>query len=102
MNEAQAHALYEADRLGVPQIKGQTHDNLGGRGRCALGVLMDCGLADSLQNLPVEWTLLPCPSCGKTQEDWPFFNEAQIVAHLNDHHDFTFSEIARKLGPDSA
>ena len=92
MNARAAEALYEAERQGVRQIFGQSQD-IGG-GRCAGSVLNAAGEYMSLRRRVVDG----CPAC----ERWkgPAL-EDHLVIHLNDHHRFTFSEIARKLGPDS-
>ena len=99
MNEAGANALYEADRKGVRQITGATRDWNGGR--CAIGVLGDAGVV-------LYARVSGCPLCGQAGLhqgvagllDLRFEND--LVVHFNDHHGLTFSEIARKLGPDAA
>ena len=100
MDAAAAEALYEADRNGVRQITGEIRDSKGGR--CAVGVLQD-----ALGLLPVmrlnDSTSGPCPLCGVLPTEGKTYGENGLVliAHLNDDHGLTFSEIARKLGPDS-
>lgn len=104
MNAQAAEALYAAEAAGVKQIKNVLSDPAGGR--CALGVIRDAlsgkdyyrlanGLADG------------CPLCGVKRVKLSGLVESldsqwHVIAHLNDHHDLTFSEIARKLGPDHA
>ena len=105
MNEQAANALYEAERKGVKQIKGQLFDERGGR--CAVGVLRDLDL-DHFARQPGS----RCPLCGTaergdletdgTPTEAVILDEGDVIVHLNDCHGLTFSEIARKLGPDSA
>ena len=94
MNAEAAEALFEAERKGVRQIEGQMDDGYGGR--CAMGVLRDAGwrILESL-DIPMK----SCPACG--EESMLLTIEEDFVVHLNDDHHLTFSEIARKLGPDS-
>ena len=97
MNEEAANALYEAERKGVRQITGAASDARGGR--CAIGVLDAAGVV-------LEARVSGCPLCGQAGLhqgvagllDLRFEND--LVVHLNDDHKLTFSEIARKLGPD--
>ena len=91
MNEAAANVLYEAERTGVKQIRGTLRTSDGGR--CALAVLRDAMETSSLMT----WHELACPLCGGGR----YMAEAYLIVHLNDDHHLTFSEIARKLGPDS-
>ena len=91
MNARAANALYDAERRGVVQITGKYGNSRGGR--CAIGVLADVQMAWALYPIAVEG----CPVCGCAMK-----TELSLVIHLNDDHRFTFSEIARKLGPDSA
>jgi hypothetical protein len=89
VNEQAALALYEAERRGVRQVRGKLADYEGGM--CAAEVLIRANLySDRLAEVR---TMLVCPLCGKTRF---------LIIHLNDDHGLTFSEIARKLGPDSA
>ena len=97
MNAAAANALYEAERKGVRQITGAERDQHGGR--CAIGVLDDAGVK-------LIASVSGCPLCGKTGLHHgvagylDLISENDLVVHLNDDHKLTFSEIARKLGPD--
>ena len=88
MNAKAAEALYQAEREGVPQIFGKFSK---GRGRCALGVLLGALGHETAQICRENRTT--CPLCGKIS--------LALIVHLNDDHRLTFSEIARKLGPDS-
>ena len=94
MNEAAANALYEAERKGVRQTRGASMDESGGM--CAGQVLLDAGHYSNQ-------AMWECPLCGRDYLclGWSS-GEANIIVHLNDDHDLTFSEIARKLGPDAA
>ena len=98
MNEAAANALYDQERKGLRQIKG-TYYREGGA--CALGAialglrrhdLLPLGFPDHLRGTEME-----CPVCGLRH-----VNEGSVIVHMNDDHGLTFSEIARKLGPDGA
>ena len=91
MNKAAANALYEAERKGVKQIKWQLHDTEGGR--CASGVLADALLGTT--SVQTRWSEL-IGLAGMTSDEW-----SRMVV-LNNIDSLTFSEIARKLGPDSA
>jgi len=96
MNAQAANALYEAERRGVRQIRGRYYS---GGGACALGAI---ALMLKMEPLALRAGVLseeamPCPLCGGNYE-----REGQVIAHLNDNHGLTFSEIARKLGPDHA
>ena len=92
MNARAEEALYEAERQGVRQIFGRASDPNGGQ--CAGAVL-----ADVDEYLPLRTIFgKSCPACERWAGLWC---EADLVFHLNDDHRFTFSEIARKLGPDS-
>jgi len=101
MNAQAAEALFEAERKGVRQIRGTYADRRSG-GLCALGVLgftsqntfATCRLREvyGFRQAPMD-----CPCCGDS-----FGSEFKVVYHMNDHHRLTFSEIARKLGPDHA
>lgn len=86
MNAQAAKALYDAERKGVQQIRGRSSDGVGGV--CAQRVLFRAGEWFQPENAAKR----PCPLCGFKM--W-------LVEHLNDDHELTFSEIARKLGPDS-
>ena len=93
MNAKAAEALYDAERKGVRQVFGQSSDGLGGR--CAGSILAGAG-----EYVPLRSILgASCPACERWAGLW---SEANLVFHLNDDHRFTFSEIARRLGPDSA
>lgn len=103
MNAAAAHALYEAERTGVRQIRGSGMDARGGR--CAMTVIVEAMQQKAVVAKRVE----ACPLCGGTS--WRpckghvclvLRHEGNLVVHLNDDHGLTFAEIARKLGPDSA
>ena len=106
MNEAGANELYEAERTGVPQIIGELANSSGGR--CALGVLLyaapDITLARQLFDLDAP--VSACPLCGATHQTYwqgrPIRDEESLIVHFNNDHRLTFSEIARKLGPDAA
>jgi len=102
----QAEALYKAERDGIRQIVGKLRE--GQHSACALGAMDRLGVA--------RWGLLDiripaCPLCEAT-ETWtwigthrlilPICNAEHLVVHLNNDHGMTFSEIARKLGPDAA
>ena len=106
MNEAVANVLYEAERKGVKQIRGAFGE---AGGRCAVGVLVEAAGIDAerldcyvplpqfgFPNTNIKLGLT-CPLCGT-----PVIHEFGAVVHLNDDHRLTFSEIARKLGPDAA
>lgn len=97
MDEQAAQALHEAESRGVRQIKGSLSN--GADGLCALGVILlfahlpqPLGMADG------------CPLCGAEVGSvmLPIDCEQRLIVHLNDDHGLTFSEIARKLGPDAA
>lgn len=103
MNQYQAEALYNAERMGVRQIRGAFSED---GGYCALGWL-------NTQGFVTERELMAradgCPLCGATTvtpageaRAVPIACEYLLIIHLNDDHGLTFSEIARKLGPDSA
>lgn len=110
MNAQAAQALYEAERKGVQQIKGNFAD---GAGRCAVGVLMEAAklrreLLDDGLYVPLAKFGFPntevkprgvivCPLC----DEKGCMHELALIVHLNDDHGLTFSEIARKMGPDS-
>ena len=97
MNEAAANALYEAERKGVKQHRG---DDVGPDGSvCANVVLEQAGLLPELDESP---KIERCPLCDYRLVTRFSENEIGLTAHLNDDHGFTFSEIARKLGPDAA
>jgi hypothetical protein len=96
MDAKAAAKLYQAERDGVRQITGRLSDNLGGL--CALGGIG----ARQLMTL-AEWKALSlgldpiqCPACEYIAK------EIHLISHLNDVHRWSFSEIARKLGPDHA
>ena len=91
MNVRAAEALYAAERQGVVQITGLAQDGRGGW--CAGGILVAAGHCWALMSLSEQ----ECPLCGLSKK-----YEMNLVIHLNDDHRLTFSEIARKLGPDSA
>lgn len=102
MNAAAAEALYEAERKGVRRVKGSLFGS--GNGMCALGVLQVAGFYyDVMETTRNTGT---CPLCGVIRDRAIKMDtrtmecEGALVAHLNDTHDMTFSEIARKLGPD--
>jgi len=103
MNEQAAKALYEAERKGVKQIKGRLVDSSGGL--CALGVIDHSLGVSALGQVNKEHAQDPCPfGCTPTNSRGVngFGRHAlYLLAHLNDDHDLTFSEIARKLGPDT-
>ena len=94
MNERAANALYEAGRKGVKQGKGARYQRSDPELQCANDVLRAAGITDLLE-VEVE-----CDLCGKPLAPAYQSTEAGLVAHLNDDHDMTFSQIARKLGPD--
>ena len=100
MNEQAANALYEAERKGVKQIRGELYDGEGGF--CTSGWLQHVGVdVSALYLVPVAG----CPLCGamkQTMHDFPIEHEHSLIVHLNNDHGLTFSEIARKLGPDAA
>ena len=103
MNEAGATALYEAERKGVPQIIGRLAD---GPGRCALGVLYYAAPYFSLarETFDLGARVDACPLCGATHHTYwqglRIMDEESLIVHFNNDHKLTFSEIARKLGPD--
>jgi hypothetical protein len=90
MNAAAAEALYAADLAGVRQIRGDMADQSGGM--CAANVLLK---ANNLLTQLFRTPRMDCGLCGKQ-----VIHEGHLVIHLNDDHEMTFSEIARKLGPD--
>jgi hypothetical protein len=97
MDEQAAQVLYEADRRGVRQIKGSLSN--GADGLCAVGLLIRAHLLESLGIAD------GCPLCRAKKvgsAKLPLDCEQRLIVHLNDDHDLTFSEIARKLGPDAA
>lgn len=98
MNEQAANALYEAERKGVRQARFIHEDSTGAI--CANRVLIQSGNY-SLVGTP--WPSGECPLCGLTNTlcHGRLEFENRLVAHLNDDHRLTFSQIARKLGPDS-
>jgi hypothetical protein len=118
MNAAAANALYEAEREGVKQIRGDLSDGAGGA--CAGMVLWRASRSQSQVmkfDLALDWKdefgLSPvvdgCSLCDKRSFMLspgggltPIDNEWRLMIHLNDDHGLTFGEIARKLGPDSA
>jgi len=105
MNQKAAEALYAAEAAGVKQIK-MLSDEAGGR--CAMGVIAEAAVGtprwDGVHQYIrlhefaglSSWPLSDCPCCGAS------WSEYTMVTHLNDVHDLTFAEIARKLGPDHA
>lgn len=100
MNAAAAQALFEAERKGVRQLRNKYRDSKGGM--CAMEVLILQARKAGDVTVSTYFDLgrgkvMPCPDCG----DQPV-SERGLIIHLNDEHDRTFSEIARKLGPDSA
>ena len=109
MNAAAAEALFEAERKGVEQLRFVLRD---GAAMCAMGVLIAAGLVTETflgdgQPLWGAWDAArPCPLCGAKEQQsnarFPLDSEGRMVVHLNNDHGLTFSEIARKLGPDSA
>ena len=99
MNARAAEALYEAERKGVPQIIG---DFQRGSGRCAVGVLEEALSIQELAMIHYEHRGQACPLCGQRNPGGAFMSTGlALIGHLNDDHRLTFSEIARKLGPDS-
>lgn len=98
MNAEQAQALFDAEKRGVLQIRGQNRYR---DARCAMGVLEDKNLDDTALWESVE----SCPLCGSEERgdisQKLITSEVDLVVHFNDVHRMTFSEIARKLGPDS-
>ena len=95
MNEQAANALYEAGRKGVKQGKGARYLRSDRELQCANDVLRAAGITDLLEVEARE-----CDLCGEPLAPAYQSTEAGLVAHLNDDHDMTFSQIARKLGPD--
>ena len=105
MNAETAKILYKADAKGIPQVK---HSLSNGHGYCAMGIIARWA---SRLDLAIEMKEAPhqggCSLCGAQTgktiwgTDYPLGNEWNLVAHLNNDHGLTFSEIARKLGPDS-
>ena len=94
MEQLAAEALYEAEQRGVRQIRGALSDNADGL--CALGVLFRAGLGQPQAEVD------GCSVCGaKRGPLLPINYEFRLISHLNDDHGLTFSEIARKLGPDT-
>ena len=107
MNEAGANVLYEAERKGIVQVRGGWGDSRGGR--CAGGVLVNVLGFDAKRLAGLTREVSACPLCGsKTVKIQPenrkvrVQTEWHLLVHFNDHHGLTFSEIARKLGPDTA
>ena len=99
MNADAAQALYDAERKGVPQITGAVRDE--NDGRCAIGVLQEALGGYEARMVSEEHMEDPCPLCGQLPTRGAIgVNALVLIAHLNDDHRLTFSEIARKLGPD--
>lgn len=103
MNEQAAQALINAERRGVKQLFFQNRDGQGNY--CAGGLLEAEGFWGDLWSTPLTGG---CPLCGAKKfkqgnlsESYSLFTEGHLVVHLNNQHKMTFSEIARKLGPDS-
>ena len=100
MNAEAAQALYEAERKGVKQAVDEfIVYSEGPTAKCALAVL-GWKSEDAARYLEMKWgfdaSMTACPLCGEACG-----GEPEVVMHLNDDHGLTFSEIARKLGPDS-
>jgi hypothetical protein len=87
MNAKAAAALYEAERMGVRQIKHALWDYRGGY--CAGGVLIKAQFGSE------EWNPTIKELAAMTHEEWTEMIEMNNAG-------CTFAEIARKLGPDSA
>jgi len=101
MNQAARDALINAAMVGTPQTFGMfvEEDDAGHIiGQCGLAVL---GFDDETESK--EWVTLAelwglsletafCPECNMSYPD-----EATLVAHLNDTHNFDFITIARKM-----
>ena len=104
----QAEALYEAERIGMRQIRGLLRDGSGAV--CALGAIQRLLGPRALKALTESRGVVACPVCGVTSwcpdgsEDSRkrIVDRYELIAHVNDDHGLTFSEIARKLGPDAA
>lgn len=99
MNQEARDKLVEAELNGVRQVKGTFVNN---DGRCALGVL---GFSEtnnkSLQEKYDFKDVAPtCPflstNLHRISCHWPI-TEMQLVSHLNDCHDLSFLDIARKF-----
>lgn len=89
MNAAAANALFEAERKGVKQSRLGIPPVFGDG--CAITIIQKADLLTSGWSLDEQ----VCTLCG-----YRLPNEIRLVAHLNDDHDLTFGEIARKCGPD--
>jgi len=96
MNAKAAEALYAAEAAGVKQIKG---DFANDDGFCALGLLGYGSGRFLFSELDERYGFHQRPVFTCCLKD---FTESGYIAHMNDDHDMTFSEIARKLGPDHA
>ena len=89
MNARAAEALYEAERKGVPQVRHVLSDGAGGY--CAGGILLRAaGVGVASWHIEAAMELY-----GISRVEW---NE---LVRLNNREGRSFSEIARKLGPDS-
>lgn len=110
MNAEQAQLLHDAEKAGVKQIVGQLFDAKGGY--CAMGVLQfwdrregSWAVGRNLSNICEPLANKECPLCGAKTQTFhvrrAIPTEAELIVHYNNDHRMTFSEIARKLGPDS-
>lgn len=94
MKDIAREILIQAGLTGVKQIFGNFHD--GSSGYCALGVLgYDNGDYLNHALLDQKYGLIApafCPECGILAG-----MEFELIAHLNDSHEFDFLTIARKM-----
>ena len=95
MNEAAREKLIRAQMAGVEQVKGRLGE---GKALCAIGVLLNWEnwRMAHWKDLETRWGVsfsqaVPCPECGERRR------EANLIAHLNDEHEFDFLTIARKM-----
>ena len=92
MNRLAVDALVDAQLRGVRQIKYALYDYLGGM--CAGGVLITAlGERWNIESIAGMRQCVECPhNCG-----YPEVDEWSIMVHMNNYHNSSFLEIARKL-----
>ena len=107
MNQEARDKLVEAELQGVKQIRGQLGEQ--GKAQCAMGVLfyalVSRGYVFTRKSWVAEYGLdkhaPACPFMDTELENREcltlLVNEAQLVVHLNDDHELSFLDIARKF-----